>query len=212
MHASSSSSLRSSSLAGGLALLLLVSGFAHATTPPLKPSPPVATTTITPSGEYVNAAAGFRLTPPSGWHLVEHAGFAVPGELRAGWSRDDLSSILVFTVHLTVPVNPAFLLVQQRAAAKKLHAQIGEAQQRTIAGMQAMSFVLTAAGTGGAIDTSGEDPTSQHWIAIPHQTEVLFVLLTAPADVFGDYEPIFRGVLDTLKVDWAQTADQAVPR
>jgi hypothetical protein len=165
-----------------------------------------------PQGLHVDAQAGFHLQPPAGWRPLDPTGFAVPGTFRAGWAPIGLSSIVVFTVHLENPVNAAFLLKQQQAAARRQHADVSEARQREIAGKQAMSFRFTAAGTGGAVDPQGELATSQHWIAIPHQREILFLLLTAPADEFEGREGDFERLLATLVVDGAQTEDQAVPR
>jgi hypothetical protein len=193
---------------------LLFAGFvlfaAAAAAAPGAPSGPSAP--ALPPGTYSDTVAGFHLVPPDGWTAIDPSEFTVPGTLRAGWGRVDHSSILVFTVHLDVPVNSSFLITQQKAAAGKLKAKVSEAQQRVVSGMQAMSVVLTAAGTGGAIDPTGDEPTTQHWVAIPHQNDVLFVLLTAREEVFGDLDPVFQKLLASLVVNGIQTTDQATPR
>jgi hypothetical protein len=161
----------------------------------------------------VDKEGGFSLAPPARWRAVEPGTFAVPGTLRAGWSPDDNTSILAFTTHLSAPVTASFLLSQHQAAAKRTRgAAVKEERTFELAGMRAMSFVFTAPGTGGAIDSRGGEPTAQHWVAIPHQRDVLFLLLTCPEPALAAADATFRTLLSTLEVAGTQTDQQKVPR
>jgi hypothetical protein len=170
---------------------------------------------VNPGGEgrFVDKEGGFSLTPPSRWRPVDPAAYTVPGTLRAGWSPDGSTSILVFTIHLAEPVTAGFLLDQNRSAAKRTPgAEIREERTFEVGGMRAMSFIFTAPGTGGAVEPRGKEPTAQHWVAIPHQREVLFLLLTSREIGFEPAEAAFRAVLSTLEVSGSQTDEQTVPR
>jgi hypothetical protein len=177
------------------------------------PASQPASTQAPGAGRFVDKERGFSLTPPAGWRPVEPGAFAVPGTLRAGWSPDDRTSILVFTTHLDEPITASFLLAQHREAARHTpRAAIREERTLDLAGKRSMSFAFIAPGTGGAIDSRGAEPTAQHWVAIPHQRDVLFLLLTCPEPAFGSADEVFRTLLATLEVTGPQTDQQAVPR
>ena len=164
-------------------------------------------------GRIVNKEGGFSLTPPARWRAVEPGTFSVPGTLRAGWSPDDNTSILVFTPHLSEPVTASFLLSQHQAAARRTRgAAVKEERTFELAGMRAMSFLFAAPGPGGADDSRGGEPTAQHWVAIPHQRDVLFLLLTCPEPALAAADATFRTLLSTLEVSGTQTDQQKVPR
>jgi hypothetical protein len=104
---------------------------------------------------------------------------------------------------------PRFLLKTSAEAVKTgLAAQIREQEVRQVAGMQAMWLVFSAKGTGGALDGKGEIPTTQHWVAIPREKEVIVLLLTAPDSNFASLATAFKSMLGTLKVHGSQTDDQ----
>jgi hypothetical protein len=79
---------------------------------------------------------------------------------------------------------------------------------RQVAGMQAMWLLITAKGTGGALDGKGSVPTTQQWVAIPREKDIIVLLLTAPDSNFASLSPAFGSVLGTLKVSGTQTEEQ----
>lgn len=61
----------------------------------------------------------------------------------------------------------------------------------------------------GAIDGKGAVKTSQHWVAIPREKDVLVLLLTSPSDKFKENQQSFEQALKTLMVGGKQTDAQS---
>jgi hypothetical protein len=155
---------------------------------------------------YADNDYGYSLTPPAGWTQVDSATISIPGEFRRAWSPDGTSTIVVFVQHSNQAVTPSLLLEQSATGVKsKLAAQVKEQEVRQVAGIQAMWLVFTASGTGGAVG-AGNVPTTQHWVAIPREKDVIVLLLTAPASNFEALSPAFQSMLQTLKVSSAPSA------
>ena len=161
------------------------------------------------SRTYVDEDYGFSLEAPEGWARANPAGISVPGEVCRAWSPDGTATIVVFLQTPNQAFTPSFLLEQSAASVKTgLSAQVREQEVRQVAGMQAMWLVFTAKGTGGALDGKGSVPTTQHWVAIPREKDVVVLLLTAPDSKFASLSPVFGSVLGTLKVSGSQTEEQ----
>ncbi len=68
--------------------------------------------------------------------------------------------------------------------------------------------MVTAPGNGSAIDGKGTVLTTQHWVAIPREQDVIIFLMTTPDAAFAANEQAFQGLLSTLKVSGTQTTAQ----
>lgn len=170
-------------------------------TPPAAPAAPA--TPVDP------AAVGLQITPPTGWQQGDPTAFQVPGQVCCAWSPDNVSSIVVFVQNTGAPLNPRVLLDQSAEALKSgVSATIDTGEVRDVAGMRALWLVATAPGNGAAIDGKGTVPTTQHWVGIPREKDVIILLMTTPADKFATHEPVFQEMLNNLRVTGAQTPDQ----
>ena len=72
-----------------------------------------------------------------------------------------------------------------------------------------MWLVFEGKGTGGAIDGKGPVKTSQHWVAIPREKDVIVLLLTSPTTEFAENAKSFGEAMKTLVVGGNQTASQS---
>ena len=75
--------------------------------------------------------------------------------------------------------------------------------------MRSMWLVFTSNGTGRTADGKGDIPTTQHWVAIPREKDILFLVLTSSTDRYQTVSKEFEEMLKTLKVDGRQTKEQA---
>ena len=158
---------------------------------------------------YADEDYGFSLHAPAGWARSNPAGYLVPGEICRSWSPDGKASLLIFMQHSSEsPVPQALLTTSVDAVKSAFAARIVTQEVRTVAGMQAMWLVFTANGTGMALGPKGEVPTTQHWVAIPRQRDVIVLLLTAPESDFAAFETAFTTALASLQVSGAQTDEQ----
>ena len=85
---------------------------------------------------------------------------------------------------------------------------MSEKDVRDVDGKKAMSLVVEGKGTGGAIDGKGSVQTSQHWIAIPREKDVIVALLTSPSSDFKKNQELFLASIKRFKIGGTQTADQ----
>ena len=79
---------------------------------------------------------------------------------------------------------------------------------RPVKGMQAMWMVVSAKGTGGAIDGKGDVETTQHWVAVPRERDVVVVLLSCRAADYARLQKSFESAIGSLKLSGSQTAEQ----
>ena len=75
-----------------------------------------------------------------------------------------------------------------------------------------MWLVVEGDGTGGSIDGKGSVKTTQHWVAIPREKDVVVALLTSPTSAFPENRKSFEAALETLVVGGKQTAAQSDTR
>jgi hypothetical protein len=167
------------------------------------PGTPGAKTTVTPE------QIGISFAPPQGWQQGDPTKFTLPGDICCAWSPDNVASIVAFVQKTGKPLNPKVLLDQSAQALQTgVGAQVKTKELQTIGGKRGFSLVVTAPGNGAAIDGKGTVPTTQHWIAIPREQDVIIFLMTTPDASFAQNEQVFQSMLSSLQVSGNQTADQ----
>jgi hypothetical protein len=155
------------------------------------------------------AQIGIAFAPPQGWQQGDPTKFTVPGNICCVWSPDNTASIAAFVQNSGKPYNPRTLLEQSAEALhKSLNAEVKQKEVVTVGGMRAFSLVVTGPGTGAGIDGKGTVPTTQHWLAVPRDKDVVIFLMTTPDDKFAANETVFQTMLASLKVSGTQTPDQ----
>lgn len=167
------------------------------------PGAPGAKPTVTPE------QIGISFAPPQGWQQGDPTKFTLPGDICCAWSPDNVASIVAFVQKTGKPLNPKVLLEQSAQALQKgVGAQVKTRELQTIGGKRGFSLVVTAPGNGAAIDGKGTVLTTQHWIAIPREQDVIIFLMTTPDASFSQNEQVFQSMLSSLQVSGTQTADQ----
>jgi Fibronectin-attachment protein (FAP) len=155
------------------------------------------------------AQIGIAFAPPQGWQQGDPTKFTVPGSICCVWSPDNTSSIAAFVQNSGKPYNPRTLLEQSAEALhKSLNAEVKQKEVVTVGGMRAFSLVVSGPGTGAGIDGKGTVSTTQHWLAVPRDKDVVIFLMTTPDDKFAGNEAVFQTLLASLKVSGTQTPDQ----
>ena len=157
---------------------------------------------------YADEDYDFRVAAPAAWSRSNPAGLSVPGEICRAWSPDGTATISIFVQKPGIALHPRNLLEQSVVALKQLGCTFTEQEVREVDGMQAMWLIATGPGTGGALTGGGDVPTTQHWVAIPREEDVLVLLLNAPASGFASAEAVFKTMLDTLAVGGVQSPEQ----
>ncbi|MFM7149958.1 MAG: hypothetical protein ACKO23_08960 [Gemmataceae bacterium] len=152
----------------------------------------------------------FSVMVPAPWKKAEIADYKVPGKALAAFSGAESASVVVFVQEPGMAFDPRFIVdVSARAMEKKLEAKVHAKDVKTVAGKKAMWLVVEGKGTGGAIDGQGSVQTSQHWVAVPREKDVLIVLLTSPTSRFEENSKSFEKVLKTLTIGGTQTEEQS---
>jgi hypothetical protein len=152
---------------------------------------------------------GISFSPPQGWQQGDPTKFTLPGDPCCAWSPDNVASIVAFVQRPGKPLNPKVLLEQSAQALQSaLGAEVKTKEVKDIGGLRGFSLVVTAPGNGAAVDGKGTVPTTQHWIGIPREQDVIVFLMTTPDASFAQNEQIFQGMLSSLKVTGTQTPDQ----
>jgi len=160
---------------------------------------------------YLDEDYDFQVTSPPGWNRYDPAHLSVPGEVCRAWTPDGTTTISIFVQKADAPTHPREILEGSASAMKRIGAMVQEQEVRPVAGMQAMWLVATGDGTGVALTGKGSVRTTQHWVAIPRQHDVLVFLLNTPAADVVAQEAVFAEMLKTLRVGGTQTAEQRAP-
>ena len=156
-----------------------------------------------------DAWCGFSVDVAEPWQRAPLRGHTVPGVIRCAWSGLNNASIVIFLQEPGEAVSPRVMLDGSVKGLKDtLGANVSVQEIRTIANMQAMWLVVTGKGTGGAIDGIGEIETTQHWVAVPRERDVVVVLLTCPAADYSRLQKSFESALGSLKLRGIQTTEQ----
>jgi len=194
-----------------------------ATTPPATPQPaptpkatpppnaaPQAPAPAAPEKKIITPEeAGLSFAPPQDWKQGDPKGFNVPGNICCAWSPDNVASVVVFVQTVGQPYSPRVLLEQSAQALEKgLGAEVKKKEIIDVAGMRAFSLVVTGNGNGAAIDGKGTVRTTQHWVAIPREKDIVIFLMNSPEASFEKNEQTLQAVLNTLKVTGQQSPEQ----
>jgi len=152
---------------------------------------------------------GFSLRIGEPWQRAPLKGYTTPGAIRCAWSGPNQSSVVICLQEPGSAVSPRVILDASVASlTKDLGATVSVQEVKAIVGMQAMWLVVTGKGTGGAIDAEGNVDTTQHWVAIPRDRDVLVLLLTCPTADYADLQKSFAAAVGSLKVSGSQSAEQ----
>ncbi|MCA9194160.1 MAG: hypothetical protein KDB03_20465 [Planctomycetales bacterium] len=143
----------------------------------------------------------FSLYAPSNWDVDRPQNFAVPGLIRAAFSHQGGASIVVF-VQEPIRVDAPRTLLEASAKTMKelLSAKIKRQELRQLAGKQAIWLEVEYAGNKGLSDDDNSINTTQHWVAIPREKDVIVLLLTAATRSYAEHEKAFAEVLGSLRV------------
>ncbi|MEA2602125.1 MAG: hypothetical protein QOF89_3117 [Acidobacteriota bacterium] len=153
--------------------------------------------------------AGLAFTPPQGWKEGDPKGFNVPGDICCAWSPDNVASVVVFVQNVGQPYSPRVLLEQSAQALEKgLGAEVKQKEVIDVSGMRAFSLVVTGNGNGAAIDGKGTVRTTQHWVAIPRDKDIVIFLMNSPETDYAKNDQVLQGVINTLKVTGQQSPEQ----
>jgi hypothetical protein len=163
-----------------------------------------------PAGKYNDEKYDFSITVSEPWKSARLQDYTVPGVARTAYSRSAGASIVLFVQEPGKAFEPRFLVDESaKSMEKNLGATVREKEVRTVAGKKAMWLVVEGNGTGGAIDGKGSIKTSQHWVAIPREKDVIVAILTSPTTEFPENRKAFEVSLKTLVVGGKQTEPQS---
>ncbi len=161
-------------------------------------------------GKYVDTKYDFSVTVPEPWESTRLQGYTVPGVARTAYSRPGGASIVFFVQEPGRDFEPRFLVDESaKSIEKNLGATVQEKEVRSVAGKKAMWLIVEGNGTGGAIDGKGTVRTTQHWVAIPREKDVIVALLTSPTSEFPENRKTFEASLKKFVVGGKQTAAQS---
>lgn len=162
---------------------------------------------------YTDSLYDFSIGGLEDWKTAPLTDYTVPGVARAAYSRPNGASIVLFVQEPGKAFEPRFLVDESaKAMAAKLGASVVEQEVRDVGGKRAMWLVVEGKGTGGALDGSGPVKTSQHWIAIPREKDIVVALLTSPTSEFEGNEKSFLDLIKTIEVGGNQTQAQAASK
>ena len=152
---------------------------------------------------------GFSVSVAEPWQRAPLRGYTVPGAIRCGWSGPNGASVVIFLQEPGAAISPRVILDGSAKAQKdKLGATVSVEAVRPVAGMQAMWMVVSGKGSGGAIDGKGAVETTQHWVAVPRERDVVVVLLSCPTADYARLQKSFESAVGSLKMSGSQTAEQ----
>jgi len=161
------------------------------------------------AGKYSDGKYDFAITVSQPWRNAPLQAYTVPGVARAAYAGPKGASIVLFVQEPGKAFDPRFLVDESaKSMDKNLGTSVLEKDVRDVGGKKAMWLVVEGKGTGGAIDGKGFVKTTQHWIAIPREKDVIVALLTSPATDFEENEKSFLESIKALKVGGIQTAAQ----
>ena len=152
-------------------------------------------------GRYFDAEFGFTLNTGDDWKPTPLESVTVPGVARAAFTKTGGVLLNVFIQETGDLVDASWMLAESaKAQEEKLSATVLEKEVRKIAGRDAMWMVVEGQGNGSAIDGKGPVKTTQHWIAIPREKDVVVALLTSPSGTFATNQALFLKAIETLQL------------
>ena len=151
----------------------------------------------------------FKLIVSKPWEKAALSHYQVPGTARAAWSGKNSSSIVAFVQEPDRALTPRFLLdASAKALEIQLKAKILEKEVKKVGGKQAMWLYFEGKGTGGAVTGNGDVLTTQHWVAIPRDKEVIVLLLTCPSADYKELKTSFEKAVEGFEIGGKQTEEQ----
>lgn len=152
-------------------------------------------------GRYFDSEYRFAISTGDDWHSASSEAFTVPGIARASYSRPGGVSLNLFIQETGAYVDPSWLVNESaKAQEEKLSATVLEKDVRQFAGRDAMWMIVEGQGNGSAIDGKGPVKTTQHWLAIPREKDVVVALLTSPSGTFAGNQALFLKAIETLQL------------
>jgi hypothetical protein len=152
-------------------------------------------------GRYFDSEYRFTITTGDDWKPAPLELVTVPGIARAAFSKAGGVSLNLFIQETGDLVDASWMLAESvKAQEEKLSATVVEKEVRKIVGRDAMWMVIEGKGNGSAIDGKGPVKTTQHWIAIPREKDVLVALMTSPAGTFENNQKLFLKAMETLEL------------
>jgi serine/threonine protein kinase/Tol biopolymer transport system component len=152
-------------------------------------------------GRYFDSNYRFAINTGDDWKPASSEAFTVPGIARASYSRPGGVSLNLFIQETGDLVDASWMLAESaKAQEEKLSATVLEKEVRQIAGRDAMWMIVEGQGNGSAIDGKGPVKTTQHWIAIPRENDVVVALLTSPSGTFANNQALFLKAIETVKL------------
>lgn len=152
-------------------------------------------------GRSFDGERGFAIHVGEAWKPAPLDAFIVPGVSRFAFSRPGGVSLVLFVQETGAHIDPSWILAESaKAQEENLKATVIEKEVRKVAGRDAMWMVVEGPGTGSAITGNGPVKTTQHWVAIPRETDVLVALLTSPSGTFQASEELFLKAIETLQL------------
>ena len=160
-------------------------------------------------GKYSDSKYDFSITVTQPWKAARLQNYTVPGVPRDAYSLASGASIVLFVQEPGKDYEPRILVDESaKSIEKNLGATVREKEVRSVAGKRAMWLIVEGNGTGSAIDGKGSVKTTQHWVAIPREKDVIVALLTSPTSEFAENRKTFEESIKTLVVGGKQTAAQ----
>lgn len=145
---------------------------------------------------FADADFNFAVLAPATWQPTTRTGLVVHGILRMAWERD--RALIVAFVQPITRAPTIDELLKQSAQAIPPKSVVRLQKQQTLAGCAAVKTLIVGPGTGGTIDGHGSVPTSQEFVIIPRQRDLLLFLLTVPEARYAEVQPEFESMLTSL--------------
>lgn len=150
-------------------------------------------------GRYFDSEYRFAISTGDDWKPAPLESVTVPGVARAVFSKAGGVSLNLFIQETGDLVDASWMLAESvKAQEEKLSSTVVEKEVRKIVGQDAMWMIVEGQGNGSAIDGKGPVKTTQHWIAIPREKDVLVALMTSPAGTFESNQKLFLKAMETL--------------
>ena len=160
--------------------------------------------------KYSDSKFDFSIEVGQPWKSAPLQGFAVPGTPRVAYQGPNSASIVVFMQEPGQAFDARFLLdASVQGMEQGLGVTTKAKEVQSVAGKQAMWMILEGQGNGGAIDGKGQTATTQHWVAIPREKDIVVILLTCPAAQYEKLKGSFDAALKSLVVGGKQTESQS---
>jgi hypothetical protein len=143
-------------------------------------------------------ALGIRMSAPGWWIRANPALLAAPGTILRAWTRDGSATIVVSRLETAAPWSQGDLR-DGLASIAWLGAEIQAWEVRWFQELRALGLVAT--GTGESEDGRR---TTQHWVAVPRERDVLVFLLSTPEAAFAADERTFEKMLASVEIQGEQ--------